>query len=166
MDYNTSMDTNQLVDFLIELTYLLVVLGIFLSVSIAKGKQALINIILSLYLGLLLSLQFPYYEQIFSSTGAGTESAVRIVIFIIFCTLSFVLFRRLMPREYDEKAFEGFKLKFLFALGGTVLVMAFSYNALPITEFITPGSPIQTLFSPPEYFFWWLLTPLGLLFLL
>lgn len=166
MDYNSTMSAEHLVDFLYELMYLLIVLGVFLGISIMKGKQMVINLILSLYLGLLLSLQFPYFDQIFTDSSPQTISIAKIATFVVFTLLSYLLFSRLMPRAYDEKAFEGFKLKFLFALGGTILVMAYSYNALPITEFITPGSPIQALFAPPEYFFWWMLAPLGLLFLL
>ena len=121
---------------------------------------------MALYLGLLLSLRFPYYESMIAGVGPGGESMIRISVFMFFTVISFWLFSRLMPREFDERAFEGFGMKFLFALGATVMIMSFSYNVLPITEFITPGSPIQTLFAPKEYFFWWLLTPIVILFLL
>jgi len=38
-----------------------------------------------------------------------------------------------MPREYSEGKFEGFGKKILLSLGATVLVMTFSYHALPLT---------------------------------
>ncbi len=160
------MDTSAVVDFIKEIAFLLIVFGGFFAVAIFKGKQTLINLTLGLYLGLLLSLQFPYYQSLTSSTGPEGESVLKMCIFGLFTLFSTILFSRLMPREFSEKAFEGFMLKFLFALGATVLVMTFSYNVLPVTEFITPGSPIQTLFAPADYFFWWLLAPLVLLFLL
>ncbi len=156
------MDTTALLDFIKEIAYLLIVFGVFLVLALAKGKQSLINVIMGLYLGLLLSLQFPYYDSI--SGGAGTESITKLIIFGLFVGLATWLFNRLMPREFDEKAFEGFGMKFLFAGAATVLVMAFSYNVLPVTEFLTPGSPIQSLFAPQEYFFWWLILPLVVLF--
>ncbi len=158
------MDTSAVLDFLKEIIFLLVVFGAFLILALAKGKQTLINIIMALYLGLLLSLRFPYYQSMISGTGPGTESMIRITVFVFFAVISFWLFSRLMPREFEEKAFQGFGMKMLFALAATALVMSFSYNVLPITEFITPGSPIQTLFAPKEYFFWWLLTPIVILF--
>ena len=43
------------------------------------------------------------------------------------------------------------------AVSATALVMAFSYHALPVTELITPGSPIAYLFGSESSFFWWLL---------
>jgi hypothetical protein len=36
---------------------------------------------------------------------------------------------------------------------------------LPLTEFVTPGTPIQAVFAPANYFFWWLLAPLVVLYL-
>lgn len=160
------MDTSTIIDFLKEITFLLVVFGTFLILALAKGKQTLINIIMALYLGLLLSLRFPYYDSLIAGVGPGAESMIRIVVFSFFAVISFWLFGRLMPREFDEKTFQGFGMKILFALAATALVMSFSYNVLPITQFITPGSPIQALFAPQEYFFWWLLTPIVILFLL
>ena len=40
----------------------------------------------------------------------------------------------------------------------------YSYHALPVTDLITPGSPIQALFAPEQHFFWWLLIPLIAIF--
>lgn len=158
------MDAAVILDFIKEIAFLLIVFGVFIGIAVAKGKQTLINVIMGLYLGLLLSLEFPYYENI--SGGAGSESIVKLSIFVAFTALATWLFNRLMPREFDEKAFQGFGMKFLFASGATILVMAFSFNVLPVTEFLMPGTPIQALFAPSEYFFWWLIAPIVLLFML
>lgn len=160
------MDTGSIIDFIKEIAYLLIVFGVFLFFALAKGKQSLINIILGLYLGLLFSLKFPYYDDLVGNSNAQTESIIKISVFAVFTALAIWLFNRLMPREFDERAFEGFGMKVLFASGGTILVMVFSYHALPVTEFITPGSPIHSLFAPSEYFFWWLIAPLVFLFFL
>lgn len=161
-----TMDTATITDFLIEIAYLLIVFGAFFMVAVVKGKQLLINIILGLYFALLLSLEFPYYKSLIGNAEAGTESIVRIAIFTLSAGVSVWLFNRLMPRAFDEKAFEGLGMKLLFAAGATILVMIYTYHALPLTEFITPGSPIQTLFAPEQFFFWWLITPIAILFLL
>lgn len=88
-----------------------------------------------------------------------------LVVFAVFTILSTMLFSRIMPREYAEGKFEDFGKKLLLALAGTVVVMAFSYHALPVTDLITPGSPIQYFFGSSQSFFWWLLAPLAVLFL-
>jgi len=54
--------------------------------------------------------------------------------------------------------------KIIMAFLATVVVMIFSFNVLPVTDLLTPGTPIQSLFAPAEYFFWWLLLPLVVLF--
>jgi len=53
----------------------------------------------------------------------------------------------------------------LLAVAGTILIMVFSFHVLPVTEFLTPGTPIQSLFAPAQYFFWWLLVPFVILYL-
>ena len=160
------MDTGSVVSFLQESIYLIVVLGIFVVIALAKGKQTLINIILGLYFGLLLTLQFPYFDLIAKSSSAKTQSIIMLIVFAAFTFFSFLLFNHLMPREFDEKVFEGFGKKLLFAFGATILVMVFSFHVLPVTEFLSPGTPIQILFSSADYFFWWLLVLLVSLYLL
>lgn len=149
-----------------SLFVILVFLG-FLTYALVKGQQGLINIIMGLYFGLLISLEFPYYSTFTSSTSSPQSQAMLMTaVFIAFAVASTMLFGRLMPREYDEKMFESFGKKFLFALSATVLVMAYSYHALPITELVDPGTPMQYLFGAESSFFWWLLAPLVILFFL
>lgn len=161
-----SMDTALILSFAHESLYLILVLAGFLAIAIFRGKQALINIILGLYFALLLSLEFPYYDSLTATADPKTESFIMLFVFAIFTVISTLVFNHLMPREFQEKSFEGFGKKLLFATSGTLLVMVFSFHTLPVTEFLTPGTPIQHLFAPTEYFFWWLLTPLVSLYLL
>lgn len=158
------MDTGALVSFLQESLYLLIVLGVFLIFAIRMGRQTVTNIILGLYLALLISVEFPYYDAILKSAGASTESVIKLIVFALFAFISTWLYTRILPREYDEGAFEGFGRKFLLAAAATILVMIFSYHVLPITEFITPGSPINYLFGSEQSFFWWLMAPILILF--
>ena len=161
------MDTSAIISFLQESLFVIVVFVGFLLYALVRGRQALINLIMGLYLALLISLKFPYYDFVLGRTSsARNESILMIVVFALFALFSTVLFGRLMPSEFDEGTFESFGKKIVFALSGTVLIMAFSYHALPITEFVDPGSPIQHLFSPNEWFFWWLILPLVILFFL
>ncbi len=158
------MDPATIIHFLSESAYLLVVFLIFFSLAIIKGRQMLINIICGLYLALLLTIQFPYWDLVTKGLGQVVVIAtVKLVIFIIVTVLATLLFKRIMPREYAENKFESFHKKIALALGATVLVMIFSFNVLPVTELLTPGTPVQSLFAPQEWFFWWLLLPLLIL---
>lgn len=157
------MDTSTVVQFLTEMAFILSVFGVMLAVAFFKGKQAIINVILGLYLGLFFAIEFPYYDAVNGS--ASGEAVYKIGVFVFFTAVATWLFARLMPREFSEGFFEGFFMKMLFAAAATVLVMSFSFHALPVTELIDPG-PIQTLFAPEEGFFYWLLLPIVILFFL
>lgn len=158
------MDTESLISLLKESAYLLAVFGVFMVCALRMGRQTVTNIILGLYLALLISIEFPFYDMLLSNGGAGAESVVRLIIFGIFTLISTWLFTRILPREYDEGTFEGFGRKFLLAAAGTILVMIYSYHVLPITDFIQPGSPINYLFGSEQSFFWWLMVPIVILF--
>lgn len=161
------MDTSNILSYLYEIAYLLIVFGVLLGISIFKGRQAIINLIIGLYLALLISLEFPYYTNLLESfeTSQGIAFA-KLALFAVFTAITTALCIRIMPDEFRETKFESFWKKFLLSVGATILIMIFSFHVLPITEFLTPGTPIQSLFAPAEYFFLWLVTPLVLLFVL
>lgn len=158
------MDTTLVMHFLSESTYMLVVFSVFLSLAIFSGRQMLINIICGLYLALLITIQFPYFDAILGDLKQpAVMSIAKLLIFIVIFILTTLLFKRIMPSEFLENKFESLHKKIALSVGATILIMIFSFNVLPITEFLTPGSPIQSLFAPQEYFFWWLLVPLVIL---
>lgn len=159
------MDTATILSFLNEMIFMIVTFAFFAFFAFYKGRQTVTNIIFGLYLGLLISIEFPYSTMIITpGTGATIASILKLVIFAVFSLIATMLFARVLPREYDEPMFGGFWKKILLALAGTVLVMAYSYHALPVTVLITPGSPIHYLFGSTASFFWWLIAPLVILF--
>jgi hypothetical protein len=160
------MDTSYLLSVLQELTYLLVVFGVCLFYATVKGRQALINLIIGLYFAFLISLVFPYYAFFIpASSGAHSSAVGKVVLFAIFALITTILITRLMPEEYRENKFESFGKKLMLSAAGTILIIVFSFHVLPITELLTPSTPIQTLFANKDYFFWWLLVPMILLYL-
>ncbi|MFT7507390.1 MAG: hypothetical protein ACI92I_000540 [Acidimicrobiales bacterium] len=159
------MDTSAILGFLNESLFMIIVFGIFLFLALRKGKQTVTNVILGLYLALLISIEFPYYDSILgSASNPKSESILMLIVFSAFAFLATLLYVRILPREYSETSFEGFWKKFLLATAGTVLVMAYSYHALPVTELITPGSPINYLFASSQSFFYWLIAPIIILY--
>jgi len=161
------MDTSFFLNFIYEIAYFLIVLGVLFGFSIFKGRQAIINIIFALYLALLISVEFPFYDNVLGSiSGAVSISTAKMVVFLVFTVLATILCFRIMPDEFRETKLESFTKKFTLSLCATVLIMVFSFHVLPVTEFLTPGTPIQSLFAPAEYFFWWLILPLVALFIL
>lgn len=157
------METSVILIFLKESIFMIVVFFAFFLYAMGKGRYALVNVIFSLYLALLISIEFPYYDQI-ADAGGQSGAIAKILIFLVFFILGMFLHRRHIPGDDFEPAFQFFTKKIMLAAGATILVMIFSFHALPVTEIITPGSPIQSLFSPKEHFFWWLMLPLVTLF--
>lgn len=160
------MDWNIIFDYIYEFAYFLGVLGLFLVFAVFKGRQAIMNIIVGLYLALLISIEFPNYSQLFSGLESSQAIAgAKLAFFTFISFFTTALCYRIMPDEFQEERFESLGKKFILALGATILVMIFSFQVLPVTEFLTPGTPLQSLFSPELYFFWWLLVPLVVLYI-
>lgn len=160
------MDTDTIITTLKELVYLFSVFGFFLTFVLIRGRQAVINLIFGLYLALLISIEFPYYDVVLASAGGAHGTAIaKLIIFAVFTILATILVARVMPDPFREKKFESFFKKILLALAATILIMVYSFHVLPVTEFLTPGTPIQSLFAPAHLFFWWLLAPFVVLWL-
>lgn len=160
------MDWSYILNFISELAYLLFVFGFCLAFAIFKGRQAIMNLMIGLYLALLISLEFPSYDYIFGGLETSESLAFgKLVFFAIITLLTTLLCYRIMPDEFRENKFESIGKKALLSAGATILVMIFSFHVLPVTEFLTPGTPIQSLFAPEAYFFWWLLVPLIILYI-
>jgi hypothetical protein len=160
------MDWGYVLTFLYEFAYFIAVFIIFFLFSILKGRQAVMNVIIGLYFALLISLEFPSYDFILSGLNSTQSIAAGQLGFFSFVTLlTTALCFRIMPDEFKEKRSESLFKKVLLAFGATTLVMVFSFNVLPVTEFLVPGTPIQSIFAPEAYYFWWLLLPLVILYI-
>jgi hypothetical protein len=161
-----NMDWGYVLTFLYEFAYFIAVFIIFFLFSILKGRQAVMNVIIGLYFALLISLEFPSYDFILSGLNSSQSIAAGQLGFFAFVTLlTTALCFRIMPDEFREKRTESLFKKILLAFGATTLVMVFSFNVLPVTEFLVPGTPIQSIFAPEVYYFWWLLLPLVILYI-
>lgn len=160
------MDWGFVLDFTYEISFFLSVFVLLFVWATLKGRQAMINVIFGLYFALLIYTYFPYTTYLTDSLGSSlAQSTGKLIIFGVFTVLMTWLSARVMPDEFQENKFESIPKKFLLALAGTILIMAFSFNALPVTDLLTPGTPLQTLFGPESAFFWWLVAPLVILFI-
>ena len=155
-----------MLDFVFEISYLLAVFLLFMVWATIKGRQAMINVIIGLYLALLLLVEFPFTEYLTSNLGNElSQSLGKLVLFAIFTIFMTWLCYRIMPDEFREKRFESYAKKITLASAASILVMIFSFHVLPVTDFLTPGTPLQNIFGPEGFFFWWLVAPLVVLFL-
>jgi len=151
-------------DFLTEIAYVLFVFVLAIMFAIFVGRQAIMNLTVALYLALLIAIEFPNYNAIFGAADTPMAAATKLGFFVVITLFTTALCYRIMPREFRENRFESIGRKLLLAFGVTILIVTFSFNVFPVAEFLTPGTPIQSLFAPQAYFFWWLLVPLVILY--
>jgi hypothetical protein len=159
------MDLGYVLTFLYEIAYFIAVFFLFFLFAVLKGRQAIMNVIIGLYFALLIFLTFPNFEFILSGLQSSQSLATgQLGFFALVTLLTTALCFRIMPEEFKEKRLESLGQKLLLTFGATALVMVFSFDVLPVTEFLVPGTPIQSLFAPEAYYFWWLLVPLVILY--
>jgi hypothetical protein len=151
--------------FFSDITYFIVLFGIFFIVGVIKGKQALTNLTLGLYLALLFYDKIPGMQKLLADAVDPQKSLLlQLSVFVIVTVVTTGLFFKIMPRQYAQKYFEDLFAKITLALASTILVVAFSFQVLPISDVIATGSALQAIFGPEVTFFWWLLIPFIILF--
>lgn len=155
-----------LIGFLRDASVLLIVFGAVFGYGILRGQRSLLALTFGLYLALLLSLEFPYYEAIAHSAAFLPLHTLKLVLFGIFAVFGTILFSRLLSRVIDVMAIEGIGRKVILSLLTTALILSYSYHVLQIADSINPGSKANMLFASHDSFFWWLLAPLIGIFLL
>lgn len=143
---------------------LLVLIGIMLIFSYKAGRGGIISLILALYAGYAIYVVFPYTNQIID---AGGSTAVKAVISAILYGLAtyvpFHFIQRLTGGGFGVlSVFPRFVLSFLAA----AFILALSYHVFDISNIYTFPAPLNTIFAPQGYFFWWFIAPLiGLIFM-
>jgi hypothetical protein len=142
----------------------LVVLTIGFILISYRSRGGIISLLVSFYIGYGVFLVFPYTQDIVNTAGSPIMKAViSLVIFAIACIVPFLFIERLVSGGIGVlSVFPRFGLSFLAA----TFLMALAYHVFQVNNIYTFPEPINTLFAPDAYFFWWFIAPLlGLLLL-
>lgn len=143
---------------------LLVLMGAMLLFSYKAGRASIISLILAMYAGYAVYTVFPYSEQVIAAGGTTMMKAVvSIVLFSIATFIPFHFIQRLTGGGFGILSFfPRIVLSFLAA----AFMLALAYHVFDINNIYTFPAPIDQLFAPEGFFFWWFIAPLlGLLFL-
>ncbi|MDQ5950913.1 MAG: hypothetical protein QG639_190, partial [Patescibacteria group bacterium] len=151
------MDTNLIVTYLIEFSFILSTFFISLTWAILIGRQSVINLILGIYLAIALFLFFPYLDSITAKIASEFSDLPSVLIFITFTVGGFFLAKRISPAEYRENKLESFPKKILLATALTILVLIVSFSILPASFILSTPIEVLDLFTRPALTFWWLL---------
>ena len=144
---------------------ILVVLTVLMILfSYRAGKGGILSLLVAVYAGYAIYLVFPYTNAIVNAGGTPIiKAVVSVIIFIIATILPFHFIQRLVGGGFGVLSFvPRFVLSFLAA----TFFMALAYHVFNVNHIYTFPEPMNTLFAPDQYFFWWFIAPLvGLLFL-
>lgn len=143
----------------------LIVLTLVLFVlAMRSGGSGLISLNLSLYSGYALYTVFPYRDSIIS---IGATSLVQAVISIfLFAIATFVPFSMILRLTSQSFGSLSIIQNFMLSLLAAGFLMALGYHVFDISNIYSFSDPINELFAPEGYFFYWFIAPLiGLYFL-
>lgn len=146
-------------NFLILFVLTLIMIGF----SYRAGRGGIISLLVAFYAGYAIYSVFPYTDDIISAGGSTLAKAViSIILYAVATFLPFHFIQRLVGNGFGVLSFvPRFALSFLSA----AFLLALAYHVFHVSNIYTFPDPINTLFAPNEYFFWWFIAPLiGLLF--
>ncbi|MBU0750108.1 hypothetical protein KKH15_01165 [Patescibacteria group bacterium] len=128
------------------------------------GRSALLSLILALYAGYALYIVFPYTDLIVGAGGSPVVQAViSILLFFAGSALPYVLIRRITSGGFGSLSlFPNIILAFLAAS----FLLTLGYHVFDISNIYSFPAPLDHLFAPQGYFFWWFIAPLVGLYIL
>jgi hypothetical protein len=132
--------------------------------AMRRGGAGIIALNLSLYAGYALYMVFPYRDAVI---GIGStpimEAIISLILFILATIAPFLIVMRLTAPAFGQLSFFPSAGLSVVAAG---FLMALAYHVFDISNIYTFSDPLNQLFAPQGYFFWWFIAPLvGLYFL-
>ena len=142
---------------------LLMLTGLMIGFSYKAGRGGIISLIVAFYAGYALYIVFPFTERLLDATDSkAIQATISIILYGIMTFIPFHFIQRLTKGGFGVLAFvPRFVLSFLAA----TFLLTLAYHVFYISNIYTFPTPIDSLFAPDAYFFWWFIAPLvGLLF--
>ena len=143
---------------------LIVLTVILFGFAMHQGASGLISLNLALYAAYALYMVFPFKETIIGAAATPLIQAIlSIGLFIALMIVPFLLTLRLTAPSFGQLSIIQ---NFLLSLGAAVFLMAVGYHVFEVGNIYTFSDPLNYLFAPEGYFFYWFIAPLvGLWFL-
>jgi hypothetical protein len=141
-------------NFLILFVLTLVMIGF----SYKAGRGGIISLLVAFYAGYAIYTVFPYSQAIIDAGGSPVIKAIiSIVLFGIATVIPFHFIQRLVTGGIGVISFFP---RFLLSFLAAAFLMAIAYHVFHVTKIYELPAPINTLFAPDQYFFWWFIAPL------
>ena len=144
-----------------DFTLMFVIISVLFYYGWYIGRGQLVGILLAFYAGYAAYLVFPFMELL-PSAPAVTAVSAHLGFYLFLSFTFYVIMRRVIVSDFLSVGIIG--LLILSFLGAGFL-FALAFNAFSITEVYRFTPPVELLFSPQEYFYWWFMAPAIGLFL-
>jgi len=131
--------------------------------AMREGGAGVISLNISLYCGYAVYLVFPYRESIIAiGATAFVQAVLAIGLFLAATAGPFVIIMRLTSPSFGQLSFfQGL----LLSLVAAVFLVALAYHVFDVSNIYAFPQPLNQLFEPEGYFFYWFIAPLvGLYF--
>jgi hypothetical protein len=129
-----------------------------------RSRGGIISLIVAFYVGYAVFLVFPYTKDIIAAgTDPLMKAVISVIVYVICCIVPFMFIERLASGGFGIlSVLPRFGLSFLAA----TFLLALAYHVFHVNNIYTFPEPMNTIFAPDQFFFWWFIAPLlGLLFL-
>jgi hypothetical protein len=143
---------------------LLVLSVVMIGFSYKGGRGGIISLLVAFYAGYGIYLAFPYTDALLNAGGTPLIKAViSVVIFLIASFVPFEFIQRLVGGGFGVLSVVP---RFALSILAACFLMALAYHVFHVSNIYTFPEPMNTLFGPNQYFFWWFIAPLAGLFFL
>ena len=135
-----------------------------LFLAMRRGGAGLISLNIALYAGYAVYIVFPYRDSVI---GIGAtplvQAIISVTLFIVATAIPFIIcFKLTAPSFGSLNLVQGSLLSFAAAS----FLMALVYHVFDISNIYHFSDPLNQLFAPEGFFFYWFIAPLiGLFFL-
>lgn len=145
-------------DFLI----ILVLLSVFFLFAWYVGRGQLVAVLLAFYTAYAVYITFPY-QSVLPTAPALTALLTQLALYLALSFLFYVILRRVVVSDFLYVGVFGLMALSFLAAG---FLIALAYHVFPVAEVYQFTPPLDLLFAPREYFWWWFVAPaIGLFFL-
>lgn len=142
---------------------LVVLTVIMIGFSYKSGRGGIISLLLSFYAGYAIYLAFPYTKEIL---GAGSTPMMKAIISVVlFAIASFIPFHFIQRLTSTGFGVLSFVPRFVLSFLSAAFLLALAYHVFNVSNIYTFPEPLNTLFAPDGYFFYWFIAPLVGLFI-
>ena len=142
---------------------LVVLTVIMIGFSYKSGRGGIISLLLSFYAGYAIYMVFPYTKDIL---GAGSTPLMKAIISVIlYAIATFIPFHFIQRLTSTGFGVLSFVPRFVLSFLSAAFLLALAYHVFHVSNIYTFPEPLNTLFAPDGYFFYWFIAPLvGLIF--